>query len=53
MRTYLCLWRGKRLTVQANTTLEAQTLAAKQFKARKQYEVSVYLADEPVDAASI
>ena len=29
----------------------AQQAAAKQFKAKKSYDVSVFLADKPVDAA--
>lgn len=53
MRTYICLYRGKKIIVAANTTMEAQTIAAKQVKAKKQWEISVYLADSPIDPASL
>lgn len=42
---YVALWRGKRVEVRASTALEAQTKAAQLFKARKSYEVSVYLCE--------
>lgn len=44
MNTYEAFYRGKRLTVEAKTSYEAQKLAAAQFKARKTYEVTVVLA---------
>jgi hypothetical protein len=53
MRTYVCFYRGRRLVVQADRTIEAQEKAAKLFKARKQYEVDVVLADTPVEPASL
>ncbi|GAC1533607.1 MAG: hypothetical protein NVS3B1_27990 [Marmoricola sp.] len=43
---YIAFYKGQRTEVYAATTLEAQTAAAKIFKARKQYEVSVYLAEK-------
>lgn len=43
---YLAFYHSKRLEVFANSTFEAQTIAAKQFKAKKQYEVSVYLCEK-------
>jgi hypothetical protein len=45
LRPYIAFYKDKKLEVMASTSLEAQTLAAKQFKAKKRYEVSVYLAD--------
>ena len=45
MNRYLALYKNKMLTVEANTSYEAQQKAAQAFKARKTYEVSVYLAD--------
>jgi hypothetical protein len=43
---YVCFWKGKRHEVYAETTLEAQELAAKFFKAKKQYQVTVVLAEK-------
>jgi hypothetical protein len=48
---YICFYKGRQITVQAITSYEAQQAAAKQFKAKKSYDVSVFLADKPVDAA--
>jgi len=48
---YVCFYKSKRTEVYASTSYEAQTKAAAFFKARKQYEVSVHLAEkagEPV-----
>jgi hypothetical protein len=53
MHTYEAFYRGKRTTVQASSSYEAQTLAAAIFKARKQYDVTVILADKPVSPASL
>ena len=46
MNGYICFYRGKRIEVCADTTLQAQTKAAAQFKARKAYEVNVMLAEK-------
>jgi hypothetical protein len=43
---YVCFYKGKRTEVYASTTYEAQTKAAATFKARKQYEVTVVLAEK-------
>jgi hypothetical protein len=43
---YICFYRTKRTEVYASTTYEAQTKAAAFFKARKQYEVTVVLAEK-------
>lgn len=45
LRPYIAFFKDKKLAVAASTSLEAQTIAAQQFKAKKRYEVSVYLAD--------
>lgn len=48
---YVCFYKGKRTEVFASTSYEAQTKAATIFKARKQYDVTVVLAEksgEPV-----
>lgn len=47
MFTYECFYRGKRITVLALRSFDAQELAAKQFKARKSWEVTVVLAARP------
>jgi hypothetical protein len=44
---YVALWKGKQIEVRASTALEAQTKAAQVFKAKKAYEVSVYLCERP------
>lgn len=43
---YVCFFRNRRTEVYASTSYEAQTKAAAFFKARKQYEVSVHLAEK-------
>lgn len=43
---YVCFYRSKQTEVYASTSYEAQTKAAAYFKARKQYEVSVHLAEK-------
>ena len=45
LRSYIALYKGKKIEVMAPTSYEAQTIAAKLFKAKKSYEVDVYLAD--------
>ena len=46
MNGYICFYRGKRLEIYAQTSLEARDKAAAQFKARKAYEVTVMLAEK-------
>ena len=51
MFTYIAFYRGKQIEVKALRSFDAQEIAAKQFKARKSYEVTVMLAakgDKPV-----
>lgn len=43
---FIARYKSRQLVVEAETSYAAQTLAAKQFKAKKQYEVDVYRADE-------
>lgn len=52
-RTYLAYYRGRTIQVQAPSSYEAQQKAAREFGARKSYQVSVVLADVPVDTASL
>lgn len=53
MSNYEAFYRGKRISVQAETSYKAQLKAATIFKAKKSYEVTVVLADTPVDPASL
>ena len=53
MRTYKAFYRGKEIEVQAETSYNAQQAAAKIFKAKKAYDVTVVLCDVPVSTASI
>lgn len=43
---YICLYRGKRIEVRAETSYAAQLLAAKEFGAKKSYAVDVYLCEK-------
>ncbi len=43
---YIALYRSKQIEVWANSSYEAQQKAAQQFKAKKSYEVSVYLCEK-------
>ena len=42
---YIAMYRGKKIEMYANTSYEAQQLAAKKFNARKSWEVDVYLCE--------
>jgi hypothetical protein len=46
LNEYVCFYKQKRTEVYAATSYEAQQKAAAFFKARKQYEVSVHLAEK-------
>jgi hypothetical protein len=51
MFTYIAFYKGKQITVNALRSFDAQEQAARIFKAKKSYEVTVMLAakdDEPV-----
>lgn len=45
MNGYVCFYKGKRIEVQADTSFQAQTIAAGRFKAKKSYDVTVVLAE--------
>jgi hypothetical protein len=53
MRTYVAFYKGRQLTVQAESSYKAQQQAAAKFRARKSYEVTVVLADVVVDTAGL
>lgn len=42
---YIAIYKGKQIQVRAKTSYEAQQKAAQQFKAKKSWEVSVYLVE--------
>jgi hypothetical protein len=51
MFTYIAFYKGKEITVKALRSFDAQEQAARIFKAKKSYEITVMLAakdDEPV-----
>lgn len=51
MNGYMCFYKGKQYPVFAETTLEAQTKLAKELRVKKQYQITVVLAEkdnEPV-----
>jgi len=43
---YLALYKNKQIEVYAESSYKAQLEAAKQFKAKNSYEVSVYLCEK-------
>jgi hypothetical protein len=45
MNTYVAFWKNKEITVQANSSYEAQQKAALQLKARKTWEVTVMITE--------
>ena len=53
MNNYECFYKGKRATVQAETSIAARDKAAAIFKARKAYDVTVVLVNKPVAPASL
>ena len=46
MNGYIAIYKSKRIEVYADSSYEAQTKAAKIFKAKKAYEVTVVLAEK-------
>ena len=52
-RTYQAYYRGRIIQIDAQSSYQAQLRAAEIFGARKAYQVTVVLADVPVDPASI
>jgi hypothetical protein len=43
---YICMYKGKKFEVYADTTYEAQQICAKQNKIKKAYEISVFLCEK-------
>lgn len=46
MNGYIAFYRGKRIEVYAERSIDARDIAAAKFKARKAYEVTVVLAEK-------
>jgi hypothetical protein len=46
MNGYIALYKGKRTEIYAETSYAAQQAAAQYFKARKSYDVTVYLCEK-------
>lgn len=46
MNGYIAIYKGKQIEVYADSSYQAQQKAAAQFKARKTYEVDVYLCEK-------
>ena len=53
MRQYAAFYKGKKIEVSANSSYEAQKIAAQKFKAKKSYDVTVMLLDVIHDGASL
>jgi hypothetical protein len=43
---YIAFYKGRKIEVYANSSYEAQKIAAEKFKAKKSYEVHVHLAEK-------
>ena len=43
---YKAYYKGKTLDIYANSSYEAQQIAAKQFKAKKSYDVAIVLCEK-------
>ena len=46
MYGYIAIYKGKQIEVYAESSYKAQLEAAKQFKAKKSYDVSVYICEK-------
>jgi hypothetical protein len=46
MNGYIAMYRGKKIEVHAETSYEAQQKAVAIFKAKKSFDVSVYLCEK-------
>jgi hypothetical protein len=46
MNGYKCFYKGKTIEVEANTSFDAQKIAAAKFKAKKSYDVTVVLCEK-------
>lgn len=53
LRQYIAFYKGKQYELTANSTYSAQAIAAKHFKARHLFEVTIMLADVTHSTASL
>jgi hypothetical protein len=53
MRTYIAFYQGQQATVSAESSYSAQLCAQGWFKAKNAWDISVFLADELVDPATL
>lgn len=53
MRQYVAFYNGRQIVIEADSSYAAQLKAAKEFKAKKEYQVTVLLLDQVVDTASL
>jgi hypothetical protein len=53
MPKYIAFYSGKQIEVEAPTSFAAQQAAAKEFKAKKAYQVTVMLADVEHSTAEV
>ena len=53
MRKYVAFYNCRQIVVEADSSYAAQLIAAKEFKAKKNYQVTVLLLDQEVDTASL
>lgn len=53
LRQYIAFYKGKQYELTANSSYNAQEMAAKHFKAKRSYEVTVMLADVTHSTASL
>lgn len=52
MNGYKAFYKGKELDIYANSSYEAQKLAATQFKAKKTYEITIVLCEKSGEQVS-
>lgn len=50
---YIAFWKGKKTEVRADTSLEAQRLAAAYFRCKKRYEITVVLSDTSICSSTL
>ena len=52
-RAYIALYKNRHILVEAKSSSDAQLQVAALVKAKKPYDVTVYLADQPINTASL
>jgi len=49
MNGYIAIYKGKKIEIYADTSYQAQLEAAKEFKAKKSYEIQIVLCEKRGD----